>query len=219
MMFKPQVPPEHYFKGYDTKERWISYWYQINEVLKTNPKTVLEVGIGNKTVSDYLKKIGLKVTTVDIDERLKPDYVCSVTELSKHFEDNSFDTVLCAEVLEHLPFKYFEKALKELYKVSKKYVIITLPHFGLDFSLSLKIPILKQIDIKIKLPLPIKHRFDGQHYWEIGKKGYSLRKIRKILKKYYFIEREFCPAENMYHRFFILKVKKMKRKDENLHIR
>lgn len=208
ILFKPQVPPEHYLKGYDTKERWISYWYQINEVLKTNPKTVLEVGIGNKTVSDYLKKIGLKVTTVDIDERLKPDYVCSVTELSKHFEDNSFDTVLCAEVLEHLPFKYFEKALKELQKVSKKYVIITLPHFGLNLRLSLKIPILKQIDIKIKLPLPIKHRFDGQHYWEIGKKGYPLCKIRKILRKYYFIERELYPAENMYHHFFILKVKK-----------
>jgi len=29
MIFEPQVPREHYFKGYDTKERFISYWYQM----------------------------------------------------------------------------------------------------------------------------------------------------------------------------------------------
>lgn len=208
MTFKPQVPREHYFKGYDTKERWISYWYQINEVLKSNPKTVLEVGIGNKTVSDYLKKLGIKVTTVDIDESLEPDYVCSVTELSRCFKENSFDTVLCAEVLEHIPFKYFEKALEELWRVSKKYVIISLPHFGPSLSLSLKIPLLRQINLAIKIPLPVRHVFDGQHYWEIGKKNYSLRKIRKILSKYYLIEREICPVENMYHRIFSLRVKK-----------
>lgn len=56
MKFKPQVPKEHYFEGYDEKARWISYWHQINEVLKTNARTVLEVGIGNGTVSDYLKR-------------------------------------------------------------------------------------------------------------------------------------------------------------------
>ena len=30
---KLQVPKEHYFINYDTKERWISYRYQVNEVL------------------------------------------------------------------------------------------------------------------------------------------------------------------------------------------
>ena len=40
MNFKPQVSKEHYFRGYDTKERVISYWYQINEVIRTNPKKV-----------------------------------------------------------------------------------------------------------------------------------------------------------------------------------
>ncbi|MDI3501048.1 MAG: hypothetical protein PWP22_819 [Thermoanaerobacter sp.] len=208
MKFRPQVPKEHYFKGYDTKDRWISYWYQINEVLKTNPETVLEVGIGNKTVSDYLKKLGICVTTVDIDEDLEPDYVCSVTELSKYFEENSFDTVLCAEVLEHMPFEYFETALEELWKVSKKYIILSLPHFGLGFNLSLKIPLLRRINLTIKVPLPLKHKFDGQHYWEIGKKGYPLRKIKTVLSRKYYIEKTYLLPENLYHRFFVLRVKK-----------
>ena len=30
MSFESQVPTEHYFKGYDTKERWMSYWRQAN---------------------------------------------------------------------------------------------------------------------------------------------------------------------------------------------
>jgi len=207
-MFKPQVPREHYFKDYDTKERWISYWYQINEVLKTRPEKVLEVGIGNKTVSDYLRKLGITVVTADVDKSLEPDYVCSVTELSKYFNENEFDTVLCAEVLEHIPFEYFEKALEELWKVSKMYVILSLPHFGVGFSLSLKIPLLKRINITVKIPLPLRHVFDGQHYREVGKKGYSLGKILKILSKLFYIEKTYIVPENPYHKFFILRVKK-----------
>jgi 2-polyprenyl-3-methyl-5-hydroxy-6-metoxy-1,4-benzoquinol methylase len=116
MGFKPQVPKEHYFKDYDTKERWMSYWYQINEILKSNPENVLEIGVGNKFISDYLKKEGIKLTTVDVDPELKPDFVCSVTELSKILK-SKYDVVLCAQVLEHLPFLDFEKSLNEIKKV------------------------------------------------------------------------------------------------------
>ena len=37
---KTQVEPNHYFsKSYDSKERFISYWHQINEIIKLNPKS------------------------------------------------------------------------------------------------------------------------------------------------------------------------------------
>jgi len=53
----PQVKPNHYFvNSYDSKGRFISYWYQINEIIKLNPKKVLEIGIGNGFVSKYLKE-------------------------------------------------------------------------------------------------------------------------------------------------------------------
>lgn len=102
---KPQVSREHYFKDYDTKERWVSYWHQINEVLSTGSKSVLEIGLGNGIAADYLKKMGLGVTTVDIDPALNPDYICSVTELTKFLRLTFFDIVLCAEVLEHIPLE------------------------------------------------------------------------------------------------------------------
>jgi len=206
MKFEPQVPKEHYFQGYDTKERFISYWYQIDAVLKTKPKKVLEIGIGNKTVTNYLRTQGIEVTTVDIDENLDPDYVCSVTELSNCFEGKIFDTILCAEVLEHLPFEYFEISLKEMQKVTRNYVIISLPNFG-TARFSFKIPRIKEKNILIKLPYSKEHKFDGEHYWEIGKKGYPLSKILAIISQFFEIENNYLLPENPYHRFFVLRAK------------
>ncbi len=73
-----QVEAAHYNLKYDSKERFCSYWHQINEITKLKPEKVLEVGIGNGFVSDYLKKRNFNVTTVDIDKDLKPDIVGSV---------------------------------------------------------------------------------------------------------------------------------------------
>ena len=48
----------------------------------------------------------------------------SVYELP--YKDNSFDLVICTEVLEHLEEP--AKALKEILRVSKKYLIISVPN-------------------------------------------------------------------------------------------
>jgi len=49
---RPQVNRAHYLKGYDTKQRFASYWHQINEMLELAPDNTLEIGIGNSFVSD-----------------------------------------------------------------------------------------------------------------------------------------------------------------------
>lgn len=207
MNFKPQVPKHIIFKNYDVKERWMSYWYQINLTLKTNSKKVLEVGIGNGTVSDYLKRAGLEVTTVDIDPKLNPDQICSVTELTNIFEPNSFDASLCYEVLEHIPFEYFEKALDELHTVSNKFVILSLPYWGPQLSIRLNASLIGTKSFCIKLPLPTRHRSHSHaegHCWEIGLRGFPLRKITKILEKGFSISEHFVCPENPYHLFFVL---------------
>jgi SAM-dependent methyltransferase len=202
---KPQVLREHYFEDYDTKERWMSYWYQINEVLMTKARKVLEIGIGNKTVSNYLKERGIEVITVDIDPSLNPDYVCSVTDLSRTFKPRTFDAIICAEVLEHLPFKRFRTALGELHTVSREWVLLSLPYAGPAFGMSIKLPGVVRKDLKLKIPAYRTHKFDGEHYWEIGKKEYPLKKILKILEQNFDIVRTYLPLEHMYHVFFVLK--------------
>jgi len=188
---------------YDHKSRWISYWHQINEILSLAPRSVLEIGIGNKTVSNYLKNQGLKVVTLDADEGLKPDIVASVLKIPS--QNNSFDAVLCAEVLEHLPFEDFPKALAEIKRVTRKYVVLSLPHWGLSFYAGLKLPLLKEIEIFIKFPFWKEPKYGKGHCWEIGRRAYSLKKIKKIIKESGFkILKDYLSSESPYHHFFIL---------------
>lgn len=203
MPHKPQVSKDHYFRNYDTKKRWISYWYQIREVLGLKPKKVLEIGIGNKTVSDYLKKCGIKVVTLDIDKNLEPDYIGSITELTEIFKKNSFDVILCAEVLEHLPFSNFEKSLTEIKDVTKKHVVLTLPHYGIYARITLELPKIHEKTSIFKTSLPVTHKFVSEHYWEIGKRNYSLKKIKKVISKHFNINKSYCIPENLYHRVFV----------------
>lgn len=190
------------FLKYEYLGRWVSYWHQIDETLKLNPRDVLEIGVGNKTVFNYLKNQSINVISLDIDEGIEPDIVANVLKMP--LEDNSFDVILCAEVLEHLPFENLEKGLSEIRRVTKKYVVLSLPHFCPVLKFSFKIPLLKEKKIAFKIPVSIKHKFKGGHYWEIGKKGYPVKKIRNIVEKYFLIKKEFIPLGNEYHHFFVL---------------
>jgi len=132
---KPQAEPDNCYNIiYDTKERFCSYWHQIQEVLLLKPSEVLEIGIGNGFVSRYLKERGINVTTLDIDKELKPDVVGSVLDIPFHCE--TFQVVACYEVLEHLPYEDIPKALSEISRVSKQYVILSVPDVNRVYRIS-----------------------------------------------------------------------------------
>jgi ubiquinone/menaquinone biosynthesis C-methylase UbiE len=196
----------HYFdKTYDVKGRFSAYWHQINEVISLEPAKVLEVGIGTGLVADYLKVRGIDITTIDVVHGLKPNITASV--LAIPFSAETFDIITCYEVLEHLPYSDFPKALKELARVARKHVILSLPDVTTVYRLLIELPKMKPIKRLIPHPFPRStvHRYDGEHHWEIGKTGYALHKIKlditrsrfKILKTYRVFE--FC-----YNRFFLL---------------
>ena len=159
----------------------MNYFVQLDLVSRCKSSTVLEIGVGNKVVSDVLKKLGKKVTTLDIAEDLQPDVVASVTEMP--LADASFDVVLAAEILEHVPWEELPKVLSEIRRVSKKYALISLPHSGYTFSFSWKVPLLPTQRWIFKLPhFWKKHVFNGEHYWEMGKRGFSVRRVKALLQ-------------------------------------
>lgn len=192
---------------YESKKSFISYYNQYRLIIKQKPKSILEIGVGTNLLSSYLKARNFKVKTCDFDSHLKPDVVADVRDLP--FKKNSFDVVVSFEVLEHLPFKYFKTCLLELKRCSKNKIIISLPYASFNIFGSLKfLPFVaeKFFLCRINAFSFSKHKFKGAHYWEIGKKNYSLRRIRKKIKSAGLkIEEEFSDKQNPSHYFFVLK--------------
>jgi ubiquinone/menaquinone biosynthesis C-methylase UbiE len=139
---------------------------------------------------------------------LCPDLAGSV--LAIPFNNESFDVVSCCEVLEHLPYSEFPKALKEIRRVSQKHVVLSLPDVTTAYRVNMELPRIKPIKRLVNHPFhrPVDHVFDGEHYWEIGKKGYSLKQIEfDITHSGLIIVNTYRVYEFYYHRFFILEKK------------
>jgi len=212
MKYNRQVKKEHYTENYDSFERFISYFYQKEIVLKyfknipNKSKEILEIGVGNGFLSDYLKKQNLNIQTFDIDASLNPNYVGDLTKLGDII-DKKFEMIVCFETLEHIKFEDVPSVLDQMSTKTDNYLIISIPQVRLYFSLWLKISKIKPLDFLISLPFPMKHKFDGQHYWELGKKGYSIGKFEKILTNKFIVEDNFIAPLNPYHRVYVLRKK------------
>lgn len=112
----------------------------LNSVVKTirplNIDSVLDVGCGEGFTLARLQKekIGKSFEGIEYDEsaielgkKLYPRLEITKGDIYKlPFKDNSFDLVVCTEVLEHL--EHPKKAYKELIRVSKKYILLSVPN-------------------------------------------------------------------------------------------
>lgn len=193
------------FERYCGEDRFFSYHNQLKEIFSLKPKSMLEVGVGDHVVANYIKQNSdISYTSVDIADDVGADVIGSVTNLP--FADKSFDLVCAFEVLEHLPFEQFETALTEMKRVAAKDVLISVPHFGPPIKLLWKIPFLPEMRAAFKIPFPQKHEFNGQHYWEIGKDGYPTRLIRERIQRHFTLVRDYVLFHNQYHHIFVLRI-------------
>ncbi len=190
-----------YRLSYDIPGRFLSYWSQINEIFSLMSDDILEIGIGNGFVSKYIKDRGYNVTTIDILEELQPDICASVLDIP--LEDDSFDVVVCCEVLEHLPYTDFPKALAQIRRVTRRYVVISLPDSRKFFTLRVGVNRGKifQTDFDIwKIG-----KIDKCHIWEINQPGYSNKRISSDIEKVGFtIIKNFRDYRGIWNRYFVL---------------
>ena len=192
-------------RQYDSKERFVSYWHQIDEILERAPRTVLEIGPGSGFTSAYLRQHGIDVSTLDVNESLKPDYVGSVIDLP--FPDDSFDMVACFEVLEHLPYESLPAALASIRRVAARYSVISLPDRSRTARIHIDIPRLLRVRKLFAPPQFARPHsgYGGGHCWEIGRVGFPLKRVtRDIEAAGFVIESTFRVFENPFHRFFRL---------------
>lgn len=108
----------------------------IEELRKLNPDTILDVGCGEGfgLARIHAANIGKELYGIDFLERaiilgmdIHPYLSLRQGDIyNLPYKNDSFDVVLCSEVLEHL--EHPQKAIKELQRVSKKHCIITVPN-------------------------------------------------------------------------------------------
>lgn len=108
----------------------------VAETEALHPGKILDAGCGEGFTLEKLRQraVGQVLVGVDIQQRA----IGLGHEIHSHldmqqgsvyelpFKDDTFDAVICSEVLEHLEDP--KKALGELARVTKRYVIITVPN-------------------------------------------------------------------------------------------
>ncbi len=192
----PSVMPVNRQKWRDELHlsNFVNSYYQYRDVQSCgDARKLLVVGPGQGLDTQVFRWRGYDVTTLDIDETFGPDVIGSVHDLSV-FDEASFDAVIVSHVLEHLPAPYLNGCLKELSRVGK-YSIIYLPVAGRHFQFRAQFDT-KCIDLSFILDVYNRfHKPDGvtpkycggQHYWEIGYRGFRVKDMEERMLPFFEI--------------------------------
>ncbi len=103
------------------------------ETIPADVLSILDVGCGNGMFLHYLESTGRFKRLLAVDRSMaalhyvKTARSCAAVE-KLPLKDGEFDLVASLEVLEHLPVNTFVSALEELARVSRRYVLVSVPN-------------------------------------------------------------------------------------------
>ncbi len=188
--------------------RWVSYYWQMQYISECRPDTILELGVGDGIMSSTLRALGYSMLTCDISKDVAADITADIRTLP--FKEESFDLIASFQVLEHLEYDQFLPCLRSFYRVARKHVLLSLPQGRKYLDFQLHLPWMKKdayigIFRDIGRYPPYEKPAGRNHYWEIGVRGYPLKRIVADIERAGFriIVNRTVP-QNTYHRFFVL---------------
>lgn len=182
----------------------------------------MDIGTGTGFLPAILKQKGYAVKSLDVNPNLNPDIVGSITSIP--LKDSTFDIVSAFQVLEHLEFDNFERSISEMARVSKRYVVLSLPYFCLYLGIGM-LPFrskyldwiyiifnkrsasldIVNFDISIQLTFMGKVGMVSDHKWELGRKGFPKSKVESVFSsKGLKIIKSFHRQMYPYHFFYLL---------------
>ncbi len=196
--------------GHYSKKIFLEYYNQIAlcrkifEDKKLNEETaqILEIGIGAKVTNSILRNLYKNVTSADINEHLNPDLLINLADDNITFP-NQYHLILCAEIIEHIPFEYLDTVFANLHNALQENgtCIITIPECCRIVKFNIDIP---KIHIHHNIFLKRKG-IDPNHAWELGSHDYSKKEILiKKMCQYFNIIKHDHLDENPQHYYFIL---------------
>jgi len=119
------------YKGYSESQRYVeqSPLYELLKKLINKNNYVLEVGAAKGFITKRLIENGYQSIGIDVSKYIVPlsnnrVILSSVTHIP--FKDKTFDLVLCENVLEHIPYQILKLVPKELYRVCKSKIVVTI---------------------------------------------------------------------------------------------
>ena len=159
---------------------------QVASLLKmTGAERILDAGCGEGFVLSYLLRenegrlftgLDCSLEAIEMARRMVPGTFFHVADLREMpYGDDSFDLVICLEVLEHLPDPH--RGLRELRRVTSAHCLVSVPHE----------PIFRTINFLRGRHVPAWGR-DPEHlqHWTAGQ-------FRHLVEQYFEVERFVCP--------------------------
>ena len=108
----------------------------LTKVKQLKPESILDVGAGEGFTLEMFRKnnIGKKLEgieymdeAIEFGKKLHPQVKIKKGDIyNLPYKDNSFDVIICTEVMEHIEDP--AKALEELKRVTKYYIILSVPN-------------------------------------------------------------------------------------------
>lgn len=107
---------------------------QVTQILKMcGYGSILDVGCGKGALVRELLRRGIKVqgmdispTVIEANRKVLPDFFMEGSILSLPWKDESFDTVVAINLLDYLHEDDVQQAIKELYRVTSRFVFCTI---------------------------------------------------------------------------------------------
>jgi hypothetical protein len=179
------------WNAYYSRKRIIHQWTQAHLLGLIECDKVLEVGPNYGFVTSLLTNAGYSVDTLDMAPRAfaYPDtrHVEKDLREVRSEEIEGYDAIICCETLEHIEFDAVGGILSTFRNSGAKYLIVSVPYmaFQITFDLYANAHVLREyfsmkklLALKSFTPEPA-----GGHQWEVGYRGYPLRRWERRLKE------------------------------------
>ncbi len=102
----------------------------LRQMIPDAVRTILDVGCGDGALTNRLAE-DWEVTGVDMSAAALEHVVTNAVQASATdlpFPDGSFDLVLSTEMLEHLALEDYRRAIAEMSRVTRRYLLLSVPY-------------------------------------------------------------------------------------------